>query len=587
MLNTGKLAGKVLYISGASRGIGKAIALKAAKDGARIVVAAKTTEPHPKLPGTIFTAAEEIEAAGGKAFPCMVDIRNEEQIQKSIDDVVKQFGGIDIVVNNASAIDLTGTQETSMKKFDLMHQINTRGTYLVTKLALPYLKESKNNPHVLNISPPLNMNPRWFKDHVAYTMAKYGMSMCVLGMSEEFKQNHIAVNALWPKTAITTAAMEMLGGKDASSQCRTPEIMADAAYILLNRDAKSFTGNFAIDEEILKEEGVRNFSPYLAVPRTLEKDLIPDFFLDELPHPQQVSEGYKVHVLRGYVEEVDNVKKETKIGEEKTVQGVFDNMGAMLNEDLIQKVQAVYQFNVNGSDQGTWHVDLKNSPGSSGRGEPKAATDVTFSLTDADFHKMFEGELNPTKAFMSGKLKIGGNLSKAMALEKVMKNMSARGYHTLPRQRFSYTLGRNHDWMNLQYHNIVFSRKSSDVSPATFTSVSHVFERIKAVANADMVEKVKACYIFEVEGNLGKYYVDLKEGEGQVGEGDVPNKATGFKPEVRITMGEANMLKMFNRELSPATAFMTGKLKLYGDLSKALALETVLKDAREAAQRKE
>jgi len=281
MLNTGKLAGKVIYISGASRGIGKTIALKAAEDGAKIVVAAKTAEPHPKLTGTIYTAAEEIERRGGQALPCIVDIRDENQIQKSIEAAVQKFGGIDIVINNASAINLTGTQETSMKRFDLMHQINTRGTYLVTKLALPYLKVSKSNPHVLNISPPLNMNPIWFKSHVAYTMAKYGMSMCVLGMSEEFKASNIAVNALWPKTAIVTAAMDLLGGKDVAARCRVPRIMADAAYVILTRDSKSFTGNFVIDEEILIEEGCQDFSQYLAVPGTLERNLLPDFFLDD------------------------------------------------------------------------------------------------------------------------------------------------------------------------------------------------------------------------------------------------------------------------------------------------------------------
>ena len=236
----------MIYITGGSRGIGLSMALKAAKDGAKIVVAAKTAEPHPKLPGTIYTAAQEIEAAGGAALPCIVDVRDENSVQSSIEQAVKHFGGIDILINNASAINLTGTQETSMKKFDLMHQINTRGTYMVSKAALPYLKESAakgRNPHILNNSPPLSMKPRWFRDHVAYTMAKYGMSMCVLGMAEEFKKDGIAVNAIWPRTAIITAAMVMLGGgQEVAAQCRTPEIMSDAAYVILTRDSKHFTG---------------------------------------------------------------------------------------------------------------------------------------------------------------------------------------------------------------------------------------------------------------------------------------------------------------------------------------------------------
>jgi len=271
MLNTGRLAGKTVYITGGSRGIGEKIGLKCAKDGANVVVAAKTAEPHPKLPGTIYTAAKAMEDAGGKGLACVVDIRDEEQVARSIEETVKHFGGIDIVINNASAISLTGTEATPMKKYDLMNQINARGTYLVSKLALPYLKNSKKNPHILNISPPLNMRPRWFKDHCAYTMAKYGMSMCVLGMSEEFKQYGIGVNALWPQTAIITAAMEMLGGgKEIASECRTTDIMADAAYVILTRDAKNFTGQFVVDEAILREEGMTDFSQYAAVPGTSE-----------------------------------------------------------------------------------------------------------------------------------------------------------------------------------------------------------------------------------------------------------------------------------------------------------------------------
>eukprot|EP01111_Echinosteliopsis_oligospora_P010564 TRINITY_DN3320_c0_g1_i1.p1 TRINITY_DN3320_c0_g1~~TRINITY_DN3320_c0_g1_i1.p1 ORF type:complete len:295 (-),score=74.35 TRINITY_DN3320_c0_g1_i1:34-885(-) len=272
------LKGKTIFITGASRGIGLAIALRAAKDGANIVIAAKTTTPHPKLPGTIYTAAKEIEEAGGKCLPCCVDIRDEVEVEKAVDLAVKTFGGIDILINNASAISTTGTLATPGKKFDLMMQINARGTYVVTRACLPHLLKS-NNPHVLNISPPLNLNPRWFKEHVAYTMAKYGMSMCVLGMSEEFKEEGVAVNALWPKTAIWTAAMSMLGGSDASSGCRTVEIMSDAAHIILTQPSRQFSGHFFIDESVLRDfKGETNFEKYACQPG---RPLFPDFFLDE------------------------------------------------------------------------------------------------------------------------------------------------------------------------------------------------------------------------------------------------------------------------------------------------------------------
>lgn len=275
--NTGKLRGKTLFITGASRGIGKAIALKAARDGANIVIAAKTAEPHPKLPGTIYTAAEEIKEVGGRALPCIVDVRDEDSITKAVEAAVEKFGGIDIVVNNASAITLTGTLETPMKRYDLMHHINTRGTYLVSKLCIPHLLKA-SNPQILNISPPLNLDPRWFKDHVAYTMAKYGMSMCVLGMAEEFRDEGIACNALWPETAITTAATKFLGGGSMDKQSRIPEIMADAAYVMLCKDAKTYTGNFAIDSKVLMDAGVTDLSGYAVDP---DSPLLRDFFLDD------------------------------------------------------------------------------------------------------------------------------------------------------------------------------------------------------------------------------------------------------------------------------------------------------------------
>jgi len=270
------LEGKVLFITGASRGIGKAIALRAAKDGARIVIAAKTAEPHPKLPGTIYSAAEEIEAAGGKALPLMVDIRYEEQLKDAVKQAVERFGGIDILVNNASAISLTGTLETPMKKFDLMFGVNVRGTYATTQACLPELLKAKN-PHVLMLSPPLSMKPKWFQNHVAYTMAKYGMSMCVFGMAEEFREQGVAFNALWPRTTIATAAVNMLGGQEMMEASRTPEIMSDAAHAILTRDSRSCTGNFFLDEDLLRESGVTDFAKYLVKPGTQP---LPDFFID-------------------------------------------------------------------------------------------------------------------------------------------------------------------------------------------------------------------------------------------------------------------------------------------------------------------
>jgi citronellol/citronellal dehydrogenase len=270
------LQGKTLFITGASRGIGKAIALRAARDGANVVVAAKTSEPHPKLPGTVFTAAEEIEKAGGKALACVVDIRFEEQVADAVQKTVAKFGGIDILVNNASAISLTGTLETPMKRYDLMHQINTRGTFLCSQACLPHLLKAKN-PHILNLSPPLNFEEKWFAPHVAYTMAKFGMSLCVLGMAGEFRSKGVGVNALWPRTVIATSAVQnLLGGDDTMKGSRTPEIMADAAHVILTRPARECTGNFFVDDEVLRSAGVTNLDKYQSVPGA---ELIPDFFV--------------------------------------------------------------------------------------------------------------------------------------------------------------------------------------------------------------------------------------------------------------------------------------------------------------------
>ncbi|XP_010841889.1 PREDICTED: hydroxysteroid dehydrogenase-like protein 2 isoform X2 [Bison bison bison] len=381
--NTGKLAGCTVFITGASRGIGKAIALKAAKDGANIVIAAKTAQAHPKLPGTIYTAAEEIKAAGGKALPCIVDVRDEEQISSAVEKAVEKFGGIDILVNNASAISLTNTLETPTKKVDLMMNVNTRGTYLTSKACIPYLKKSKV-AHILNLSPPLNLNPLWFKQHCA----------------------------------IHTAAMDMLGGSGVESQCRKVDIMADAAYCIFKKP-KSFTGNFIIDENILKEEGIKNFDVYAVTPG---HPLLPDFFLDEQPAV--------------VTKKADSYGAVPELKEEKTqpppkarsgaVEETFRIVKDSLSDDIVKATQAVYQFELSGEDGGTWFLDLKSKGGNVGYGEPSDQADVVMSMSTDDFVKMFSGKLKPTMAFMSGKLKIKGNMALAIKLEKLMNQMNSK-----------------------------------------------------------------------------------------------------------------------------------------------------------------
>ncbi|WP_457091525.1 SDR family oxidoreductase [Microvirga sp. P5_D2] len=275
------LKGRTLFITGASRGIGLAIGLRAARDGANVVIAAKTTEPHPKLPGTIYTAAEEIEKAGGKALPLVVDVRDEAAVSGAIEKTVETFGGLDIVVNNASAISLTPTPMTDMKRFDLMHQINTRGTYLVSKYAIPHLSRAEN-PHILMLSPPLDMKEQWFAPHLAYSLAKYGMSLCVLGLAGELRPKGIAVNALWPRTTIATSAVKnLLGGDEIVQASRTPEILADAAHAIFQKPSKSFSGHFLIDDVFLSGEGISDFEKYRVDP---SKPLMPDFFVpDDTP----------------------------------------------------------------------------------------------------------------------------------------------------------------------------------------------------------------------------------------------------------------------------------------------------------------
>jgi len=532
MLNTGKLAGKTLYISGASRGIGLEMAKKAARDGANIVVAAKTSEPHPKLPGTIFTAAKEIEDLGGKALPVVVDVRSESAIQESVEKTVKHFGGIDILINNASAISLTGTQETPMKTYDLMHSINTRGTYLVSKCCLPYLKDSASkgrNPHILNNSPPLSLKPIWFKNHVAYTMAKYGMSMCVLGMAEEFKEAGIAVNAIWPKTAIMTAAMDMLGGDGIGAQCRTPQIMADAAYVILTKDSKNYTGNFCIDEAVLREVGVKDFSQYLG-PGATDKSLMPDFFLDEFLEVQGGAE--RSETIVGMANKPAAAPKPSG----DPIQAVFAQIGGLLNEDLIKKTNAVFTFTL--SDKNThYFLDMKNSPGSCGEGKPASDADATLTLTSNNFQKMFAGQLKPTAAFMSGRLKISGNMGKAMKLEKLMGQMQKRSYSTGP----------------------------SD------NGVEAIMGKISGVLNEDLVKKTNSVFSFSLSDTKEEYFLDMKNGAGSCG----PGKAS-TAPDATLTMSTENFNKMFSGQLKPAQAFMSGKLKISGNMGQAMKLEKLM-----------
>uniref|UniRef100_A0A8C4GG39 Hydroxysteroid dehydrogenase-like protein 2 n=1 Tax=Dicentrarchus labrax TaxID=13489 RepID=A0A8C4GG39_DICLA len=391
-------------------GIGKAIALKAARDGANIIIAAKTAVPHPKLPGTIYSAAEEGEDGGrreGKALACIVDIRDEQQIGEAVQKAVDKFGGIDILVNNASAISLTGTLETPMKKVDLMLGINLRGTYLTSKMVLPHLLKG-HNPHILNLSLPLNLNPVWFKNHTAYTMAKYGMSMCVLGMAEEFR-GQIAVNALWPKTAIQTAAMDMLGGDGIGKQCRTTDIIADAAYAILSR-SKDYTGHFLVDEDVLKEQGVQNFDQYAVQPG---HPLLPDFFLDDAPET----------LVKKMEEHGATPAFKPPPPSSGPIESTFDAIRGVINEDVVKTTQGIYQFDLSGNSK------VRLCPYKEilwrGPGQPVKA-DVIMAMDSSDFSKMFAGEpgAEADDGLHVGKLRIKGDMTLALKLEKLMTRMS-------------------------------------------------------------------------------------------------------------------------------------------------------------------
>ncbi|RVE66210.1 hypothetical protein OJAV_G00124750 [Oryzias javanicus] len=412
--NTGKLAGCTLFITGASRGIGKAIALKAARDGANVVIAAKTAEPHPKLPGTIYTAAEEVEAAGGKALPCVVDIRDEQQIGSAVQKAVDTFGGIDILVNNASAISLTGTLETPMKKVDLMLGINLRGTYLTSKLVIPHLLKSRS-PHILNLSPPLNLNPVWFKNHTAYTMAKYGMSMCVLGMAEEFR-GQIAINALWPKTAIQTAAMDMLVERAwPNSVVRQTSWRTPPTPSCPNRRTTRVTSWWT------RTSSERRASRTLSrTPSIQGHPLLPDFFLDESPDVlvQQMEQHGATPAFKP-----PPVSSAPPLSS-GPIESTFDVIRGVLSEDVVKSTQGVYRFDLSGENAGVWFLDLKNGAGSAGKGDPPLKADVVMKMDSGDFSKMFSGKLKPTLAFMSGKLQIKGDMTLAIKLEKLMGRMN-------------------------------------------------------------------------------------------------------------------------------------------------------------------
>lgn len=327
-------------------------------------------------------------------------------MKAAVKQAVEKFGGIDIVINNASAISLTPTALTDMKRYDLMHQINTRGTFLVSKECLPYLLKS-SHAHILNISPPLNLNPKWFGNHVAYTMAKYGMSMCVLGMSEEFKDRNIGVNALWPQTSIYTAAMEMLGGEESAKYSRKVDIMSDSAYAILIKEPQTCTGNFYIDEKVLQEVGITDLKQYACYPENNDQ-LMADFFLDADPADALKPGSNKASTSGGSVE------------------SIFKKLEGHITPDVLEKTGATFQFEVTGDDAGTWFIDLKNAPGKAGKGKPDFVPDATLTMDSADFFSMFSGQLKPANAFLAGKLKINGDMRKALKMEKLLDALKTK-----------------------------------------------------------------------------------------------------------------------------------------------------------------
>lgn len=526
------LAGKTIFISGASRGIGKAIALRAARDGANIIIAAKTADPHPKLPGTIYSVAKEIEDAGGRALPCMVDIRYEDQVIKAMEDGAKKFGGIDILVNNASAISLTGTLETPMKKYDLMNQVNARGTYMCSRVALPYLLKAKN-PHILNLSPPLSLNPKWFKNNVAYTIAKYGMSFCVLGMSEEFKDQGVAVNALWPKTAISTDAIDLIAGEEMRKQSRTVDIMADAAYHILTKDSRSFTGNFVVDETILRQEcGVTDFDKYAVVPGT--KNFLLDFFLDENEETGEL--------LENKVKKTETPAASPAAASSNDVTSAMGSLKNLINADLVKSVNGVYSFNISDASPADWYLDLKNGNGALGSGAYDGKVDCSLSMNTDVFNKLTSGSMKATSAFMSGKLKIKGNMGLAMKLEKLMGSVKS----------------------------VNQNRKMSTATPVN--DVTPSMDKLKSLITPDLVKSVNGVYSFNItDATPAEWYLDLKNGEGKLESGPFDGKV-----DCSLTMNTEVFNKLVGGSLKASAAFMGGKLKLKGNMGMAMKLEKVM-----------
>lgn len=408
-------AGKTVFVTGASRGIGKAIALKFAKDGANVVVAAKTVEPHPKLPGTIHEAAQEVSKLGGNPLAVQLDLRDESSIISAVEQTVNKFGGIDLLVNNASAIHLAPAADIPSKRFDLMNSINVRGTFLMSKHAIPHLKKA-SNPHIINMSPPILFHPQWFSSHTAYTMAKYGMSLCAYGLSAELS-GEVGVNALWPKTAIWTAAMNMLGGEAARKGSRKPEILADATYAIACRP-KTVTGNFFIDEEVLKEEGVTDFEQYSMEPGA---DLLPDFYL-----PDRLLKDFSPEIVKGFGKSVAGVELEQSTGssdDDGPVAAVFASASGVMTDDMKDDMNATLHFVI--SDKSWTIVSKKGQPFHVMKDKPEKA-DVILTTDEKTFLKMAKGETKPTSAFMGGKLKVKGNMGLALKVEKLFVKLRAK-----------------------------------------------------------------------------------------------------------------------------------------------------------------
>lgn len=392
--------------------LGKAIALKFAKDGANVVVAAKTVEPHPKLEGTIHSTAKEVEEAGGKSLAVQLDLRDEETVKSAIDKTVERFGGIDLLVNNASAIFIAQTEDTPMKRFDLMNTINVRGSFMASKYAIPHLRKSAN-PHIINLSPPPEFKPQWFSQHTAYTMSKYGMTLSAYGLASELKGS-IGVNTLWPKTAIWTAAMNMLAGEDSRKGSRKPSIVADAAYAIACRD-KSVSGNFFIDEEVLKEEGVENFEQYAEVPGST---LLPDFFL-----PDSVLKDFGSSAIEGFAGQISVGGRTTEKKDESPVAAVFVAASGVMTDDIKDDINATLHFVI--SDK-SWTLISKRGEPFQVKSEKPEKADVTLTTDDATFLKMAKGETKPTSAFMGGKLKVKGSMGLALKVEKLFGKLKAK-----------------------------------------------------------------------------------------------------------------------------------------------------------------